>query len=641
MRPRPLLLAVLISSVALAMAVPAYGGPAAPPPRRVYLPLIGRSFRTGDPPLLLSALYYDTYLSGEPDEAFQVYNPLSAAASLAGWKVTVGSRTVAFPNGMALDAQTKLWCARKAVSFTLTFGFKPACEYGGDTDPAVPDLTGTAFTLGNTGGRVMLGSPSGSYSDVLVYEGGDVVSAGWRGAAVTPYKPSVNFGEAGQILYRKLDQRTGLPVADTDTRADWASDPDDLINGRKAQYPGWQLERFFVPHVATEAATLEVFLAPDNSFAALKALLQGAHVSIRFEGYTFDNARLGEILVARARAGVAVEMILEGAPPGGISDQQRWIVQQIVQAGGRAYYFRSNSAAGSHDRYTYQHGKFWVLDGDTALIGSENPNAEAFPDDDKSDGTLGRRGVYLATDAPSVVAELTAIMDADIAPGVQQDIWVWDAGDVTLGAPPSGFIPSYESGGSFYPIRKPLPLFAEGTFTFQLIHSPEQALRDQDSLLGLVNRAGAGDTILVEQLYENTYFGAESSNVTADPNPRLLAYIAAARRGATVRVLLDAFFDNQDLESPRSNLRTVEYLSYIAQSEGLDLQARRRNPTGAGIHNKLVLAQIGGQGWVVAGSLNGGEVSAKLNREMALLVGSDAAYRYLADVFWYDWDVTP
>ena len=122
---------------------------------------------------------------------------------------------------------------------------------------------------------------------------------------------------------------------------------------------------------------------------------------------------------------------------------------------------------------------------------------------------------------------------------------------------------------------------------------------------------------------------------------RLEAYIAAARRGAKVRVLLDAYFDNQDLDSPRSNLRTVEYLSYVAQSEELDLQARRRNPTGLGIHNKMVLARTGGRGWAVAGSLNGGEVSAKLNREMALLVGSDEVYDYLADVFRYDWDVTP
>jgi hypothetical protein len=55
----------------------------------------------------------------------------------------------------------------------------------------------------------------------------------------------------------------------------------------------------------------------------------------------------------------------------------------------------------------------------------------------------------------------------------------------------------------------------------------------------------------------------------------------------------------------------------------------------------MVLAQIGGRGSAIAGSLNGGEVSTKLNREMALLVGADEVYSYLADVSWYDWDVTP
>ena len=56
-------------------------------PYTVYLPLVGRNFYIGDPPLLISALYYDTYITGEPDEAFQVYNPFPAPVSLAGWKV--------------------------------------------------------------------------------------------------------------------------------------------------------------------------------------------------------------------------------------------------------------------------------------------------------------------------------------------------------------------------------------------------------------------------------------------------------------------------------------------------------------------------------------------------------------------------
>ena len=163
----------------------------------VYLPLVGRNFYTGDPPLLISALYYDTYITDEPDEAFQIYNPLPSAVSLAGWKVTAGTRTVTFPPGITLNANAKLWCARKAIDFRQTFGVSPGCEYGGDTDPAVPDLTGTALTLTNTGGRVTLSSPNGSYADVLVYEGGDASAPGWQGPAVYPYKPSTNFGEAG------------------------------------------------------------------------------------------------------------------------------------------------------------------------------------------------------------------------------------------------------------------------------------------------------------------------------------------------------------------------------------------------------------------------------------------------------------
>jgi len=635
-------LAFLLTAIVGASVTVAPPPQAEPPlPPQLWLPLVSRSYRSGPPPLVLSALYYDTYLANEPDEAFQLYNPLEWPVTLEGWQVSDGRRITAFPAGINLAANARLWCARKAVSFTVSFGFKPACEYSGNSDPTVPDLTGSALQFANTGGRVTLLSPQAAYSDTLVYEDGDTNVPGWQGPAVYPYRSSTNFGAEGQILYRKLAQATGLPVADSDTQADWAQDLADIINGRKAQRPGWSLERFFRPAVVSETAHLEVFLAPDNSYAALRALLEATQQRIRFEGYTFDNARLGELIAAKARAGVQVELALEGGPPGGVSDQQRWIVQQIAQAGGQVYYFRSNAAADVDKRYSYQHGKFWLLDERLALIGSENPNPEAFPDDNQADGTFGRRGVYLVTDATAVVAGLQTYMDADIAPGVQRDVWPWDAADPALGAPPPGFTPTYTSGGIFYPIQKAQPLQVTGTFTFQLISAPEQALRDVDSLLGLVAQAAAGDTVLVEQLYENLYWGAEASNIINDPNPRLEAYIAAARRGATVRVLLDAYFDNQDLNSPRSNLRTVEYLNALAQAEGLDLQARRRNPTGQGIHNKMVLARIGGQGWAVAGSLNGGEVSAELNREMALKVASNEVYDYLADVFWYDWGVTP
>jgi hypothetical protein len=131
------------------------------------------------------------------------------------------------------------------------------------------------------------------------------------------------------------------------------------------------------------------------------------------------------------------------------------------------------------------------------------------------------------------------------------------------------------------------------------------------------------------QAIDNTYWGAKAGNVMADPGPRLQAYIATPQ--AKVRVLRDVCVDNQNLTRPRSNLRTVEHQTAVAQTEEPDLRARRRNSTGQGIHSKMLLAQIGGKGWVIVGSLNGGAVSTKLNRKMALLVGSDKVYDYLAD----------
>jgi hypothetical protein len=295
-----------------------------------FLPLAGWSYRVIPPPLLISALYYDTFQTNEPDEAFQLYNPLDEAVGLESWQVTDGTRTQTFPRDISLAGHGKLWCAKRGTSFQLAFGFLPGCEYGGDTDPTVPDLPGSALRFANTGGQVTLIAPTGAPQDTLVYEGGDTSAAGWQGPAVYPYKPSTAFGEEGQILYRKLDQSTGWPVADTDTRADWAQETEDIINGRKAQLPGWDLERFFVPQVVTETAGLEVFVAPDHAFTEMRRLLEGTQQSIRFEGYTFESARLGEVIAGRARAGVAVEMTLEGNPPGGVSDQQRWVVQQIA-----------------------------------------------------------------------------------------------------------------------------------------------------------------------------------------------------------------------------------------------------------------------------------------------------------------------
>ena len=135
--------------------------------------------------------------------------------------------------------------------------------------------------------------------------------------------------------------------------------------------------------------------------------------------------------------------------------------------------------------------------------------------------------------------------------------------------------------------------------------------------------------------YDHKDWGDGVSNPIADPNPRLQLLIDAARRGAKVRVLLDSLFD--DPEANRSNQATVEYLETVAAAEGLDLAGAVGNPTGGGIHAKWLLARVDGVTWSAVGSLNGGEISHKVNREVVLMVDQPVIYDRLLQVFLYDW----
>ena len=160
----------------------------------------------------------------------------------------------------------------------------------------------------NTGGVVTLSRPGGTPDDVLVYKGGIVpAEGGWRGGSVWPYVPSSVFHEQGQILYRKFDEQTGWPLTDTDSAADWASDPLDVLDGRRVRYAGWPVEQFLLPLVVDEPANLQVFVAPDHAFEALSAHLAAATQSVVFEGFTFESAPLAA-LIAAPRPGRACQL---------------------------------------------------------------------------------------------------------------------------------------------------------------------------------------------------------------------------------------------------------------------------------------------------------------------------------------------
>ena len=585
--------------------------------------LLGRTLAAApvSPAVLIDSIHYDGNALNDADEAVRLVNVGSATVDLGGWRLSDGSSIASIQPGTTLAPGEGLWLTGNAAAFRAQFGH--------DADLALVPWPG----FSNAGDEVILLDSTGTTVDALVYLAGNAAQTGWSGSALEPYRVAGVFSAEGQILYRRRDPETNVPVPDTNTAADWAQAMDDPVNGRKVRYPGWEGDRFFKPATLTATSALTIAVAPDNSYDTLVRLVRNARSSIRLASLMLENAPFAGELAAAARRGVAVTVLLEGGPPGGITDQERHACRVIEQAGGACWFMIADAARHIHDRYRYMHAKYMIIDGRTSVVGSENFSPDSLPNDDKGDGTWGRRGIFLITDAPAVADYLNTLFNDDLDAD-HLDLLRWAAADPVYGAPPPGYTPVMESGGISYTVRYPAPIVFLDSHAFEIVHAPENALRGGDGLLGLVNRAGEDDLLLVQQLSERPYWGTTTSNPTSDPNPRLEAYIAAARRGAEVHLLLDAFFDAAT--SPVSNVATCAYANSVARAEGLSLDCLVGNPTGLGIHNKMVLARIDGQGYVHVGSINGTELSSKGNRELALQVRSNEAFTYLANLFMGD-----
>ena len=294
--------------------------------------------------IVVDAVLYDGYEYGDADEAVALRNISNLEVNLTGWILGDGDVTATeFPPGTLLLPGESIWVAKNEGAFTRQFGF-------------LPDITLAPWPgFANGGDEVILQNSQNHVVDLLVYGSGNTDHFAWQGTAVLPYTAGGLFAKEGQILYRKRDQKSGLPVSDTDGAEDWAQSRKDAINGRRVRYPAWDLTEFQRSVRVTETSTLTIAIAPDNALETLVDMIDRAQDTVYIEALTIENIAIAESLETAARRGVSVKLLLEGSPVGGLAPQEKYICQGIEEAGGQCWFMVRDDELRIHDRYRYLH----------------------------------------------------------------------------------------------------------------------------------------------------------------------------------------------------------------------------------------------------------------------------------------------
>jgi phosphatidylserine/phosphatidylglycerophosphate/cardiolipin synthase-like enzyme len=399
--------------------------------------------------------------------------------------------------------------------------------------------------------------------------------------------------------------------------------------------------------------------SPDNTFQVLSSLIDSAKQAIKTSVYQLDNAALGEAFDRALKRGVKVTILVEGAPIPKVPMAELYIAKQLTKHGAKVYFYHIENGRANRT-YKYFHNKYTIIDDKRVMVGSANYGMGGH----SVSTTVGNREWAVVLSDPKAAKFYSAAFAHDLA---LEGEWVeYGALDRYKFDDPD-FEPDFDGPeGSYELALEPTEDFDVPVRT---AFAPDNSLAKNGPILGPL--AKASRTIDVEQLRIETYWGLKSYNQDAEASPILDALLAAARRGAAVRVLLNddrifhekrlsllmdfapngvphSFFQilfgemtsallGEESKAPRDNEATVNYLRKTAKEENLKISARLidyRSCSLRVLHNKGMIID---KEVTLVGSLNWGESALKFNREAGVLMKSSKLAQYYEQAFDYDW----
>jgi phosphatidylserine/phosphatidylglycerophosphate/cardiolipin synthase-like enzyme len=535
---------------------------------------------------------------------------------LAGTVLEWDGVPLRFPAGAPLAPGGSAYVAWQAAAFTRLTTRAPeyALDASGAGTSSLSPTAGAPHALQPSGGSVRLLAPDGEILDAFLWGDGTVVR-GWQGPAVAP-------ASAGAVYQRAVVEASlgtdspGSFVTDVGTAAAWRQGTDWLP--RRSARAGQSEWRY--PTFAADGARL--FACPDCSHASISQFIDQAAHSLIVNLYLFTQTGLVDRVSAAIQRGVAVRLLLEGEPFEGMPPSASAAIAELRQAGAQVRLL--HAAADGFKRYRWDHAKYAVADDRLCLVMSDNWTNASAP----ATPGAGQRGWGAVLDSAPLAAYLTQVFEGDWNPQMADSMASAPNGvhALDVGQPPDE--------GAHKPLPDPAsPVEVSGPVGVTAFLAPEHALLETRAICGLIGSSAR--TLDVIQSGLQLYWGlGDVGSVDTMPNLFLAAVVAAARRGVTVRVLMDgAHLDPQD---PRDHTHTKEWLQALAQQEHLALEARilDAKATGLGIHDKGLI--VDGQ-QVLISSINWSENSPAQNRELALILEHPDVAGYFGALFAKDW----
>ncbi len=570
----PLFLAVLVAS---APFLPGCGtdGPLPPPPAAAPLFL-----REVGAPVLIVRVYAN---AARGDEFVELANAGSADVDLNAWSLTDLEAIATFPPATWLRIGGRLVATRNATSYAEDT--RTAADLTWEQGDG-PHMGGGVLRLADAGDEVLLCDASGTVVDAYVYGTSSYVGPGWTG-------PPAHAAGRGVIASRAS---SGGGWEDHDDAADWT--------GLRAYRLGQSAFDPAAVEVGTEPWLLR---SPDDGRGRLLSFLASADHTLEAAVYTLTSDAIASVLADRARSGVHVRVLLEGSPVGGIDDDERRIITALQDAGAEV-----RTLSGGLDvvkRYRYLHAKYGIVDGEAVFISSENFGDSGFP----PQGQDGNRGWSVIVEDLALARQLWEVFEEDFDPSRADSVAATGSG--------GGELVSAEAVLPWYP--RPMA----GSRWMRLVIAPDTSLAD-DGVLGMM--ASAQERIWIEAFYADDPWGDRA-------NPLLEAAFAAARRGVSVRILLDGSGWSTAEEDATTNDALAAILNDRAGREGLDLEVRVFDPAGPieRIHNKGMV--VDGRAALIS-SMNWAHGSATENREIGVIVEDPSIAAQVEGTFLQDWE---